>query len=77
MTTFGSIDAGRIGIGTSQLPLAWPLAQGVVPIPGTRNPEHLAESLAATDVTLSDAELAEIDALFPAGAVAGGAFQEV
>ncbi len=69
--------AARTGRSTSQLALAWLLAQGVVPIPGTRNSDHLAENLAATDVTLSEAELAEVDALFPAGAVAGRAFQEV
>ncbi len=69
--------AARTGRSTSQLALAWLLAQDVVPIPGTRNPDHLAENLAATDVTLSAAELAEIDALFPPGAAAGGAFQEV
>jgi len=61
---------------TAQLALAWLVAQGVVPIPGTRDPNHLAENLAAARLALSEAELAEIDTLFPAGVAAGGVFKE-
>lgn len=46
------------------LALAWLLAQKpvIVPIPGARNPVHLAENLTATSLTLTPAELAEMDA---------------
>lgn len=56
-----------------QLALAWVLAQGgdIVPIPGTRRIRNLDENLAALDVTLTPAELAEIQAICPADAVAG------
>ena len=42
------------GISVTQLALAWLLAQGedIVPIPGTRSPERLAENVAAAEVTL-------------------------
>lgn len=42
----------------SQLALAWLLAQRdyIVPIPGSRNPERVAQNIAAADVSLSPAE---------------------
>lgn len=50
-----------------QLALAWLLAQGpdVVPIPGTRNPTRIAENTAATEVTLSAADLAALEQAAP------------
>ncbi|WP_441246779.1 aldo/keto reductase [Kitasatospora sp. McL0602] len=57
--------AARIGATTAQVALAWVLAQGryVVPIPGTKTPKYLADNAAAADLTLSAADLAELDAL--------------
>jgi aryl-alcohol dehydrogenase-like predicted oxidoreductase len=56
-----------------QLALAWVLAQGddIVPIPGTKRRTYLDENLGALDVTLTPAELAQIDAIFPKNAAAG------
>jgi pyridoxine 4-dehydrogenase len=47
-----------------QVALAWLLAKSPVmlPIPGTGSVEHLEENVAAADLTLSEAELAELDA---------------
>ena len=61
-----------------QLALAWVLAQGddVVPIPGTKRRSYLEENVAATDVSLSADDLAAIDEIFPAGAVAGLRYPE-
>ena len=58
------------GITTSQLALAWLLAQGndVVPIPGTRRIERLEENIAAADVTLSADDLVHIGNILPDGA---------
>jgi aryl-alcohol dehydrogenase-like predicted oxidoreductase len=49
------------------------LAQGedVLAIPGTKKRSRLDENLGALDVALSQDELAAIDAVFPAEAVAG------
>jgi aryl-alcohol dehydrogenase-like predicted oxidoreductase len=57
--------AGRAGATPAQVALAWVLARGphVVPIPGTKTPEYLADNAAAADVTLSAADLADLDAL--------------
>ena len=61
------------GCSPAQLALAWVLAQGqdVVPIPGTKRRSRLDENLGALDVQLSKEELASIDRIFPAEAVAG------
>lgn len=47
-----------------QISLAWLLAKKpwIVPIPGTRRVDHLEENLGAIDVTLTDSELARMDA---------------
>jgi aryl-alcohol dehydrogenase-like predicted oxidoreductase len=65
--------AKQKGCTPSQLALAWVLAQGdfIVPIPGTKRRRYLEENLGAATLTLTRAELAAIDAIFPHGAVAG------
>jgi aryl-alcohol dehydrogenase-like predicted oxidoreductase len=70
--------AAEKGCTAAQLALAWVLAQWQydVPIPGTRRIRNLDENLGALDVNLSSAELAEIDAVFPASAVAGARYAE-
>jgi aryl-alcohol dehydrogenase-like predicted oxidoreductase len=47
----------------AQVALAWVLAQGehVVPIPGTRRPQHLRTNLEAAELELSADELARLD----------------
>jgi aryl-alcohol dehydrogenase-like predicted oxidoreductase len=64
------------GCTTSQLALAWVLAQGdfIVPIPGTMRIEHLEENVAAASLALAPDELAALDRLFAPSAVAGGRF---
>lgn len=58
----------------AQISLAWLLAQKpfIVPIPGTRNINHLIENLAATKVHLTAADLREIDAALSKIKVHGG-----
>ena len=66
------------GCTPAQLALAWVLSRGahVVPIPGTRRRRNLEENLGALEVRLSERELAEIDAVFPAGVTAGARYGE-
>jgi len=61
------------GVTTSQLALAWVLAQGedIVPIPGTKHRARLEENLAADAVTLSPEELLELERIAPKGVAAG------
>jgi aryl-alcohol dehydrogenase-like predicted oxidoreductase len=61
------------GIAVTQLAIAWLLAQGsdIVPIPGTRNPQRLAENVAAADVELSAEDLQRVNEIIPEGAYGG------
>ena len=65
--------AASIGATPSQMALAWVLAKGddLVPIPGTKRRKYLEENAAAVDITLSAAQVHELDGIFPPGAVAG------
>jgi len=63
--------AAARGMTLSQLALAWLLARKnyIVPIPGSRNPERVAQNVAAAAITLSDDDLARIAQIAPDGAV--------
>jgi aryl-alcohol dehydrogenase-like predicted oxidoreductase len=65
--------AARKGITAGQLALGWLLAKGddVVPIPGTKRRTYLGENIAAADVVLSFAEIAELEAAVPVEEVVG------
>jgi 2,5-diketo-D-gluconate reductase B len=51
------------GKSSSQIALRYLVQRGIVPIPRTANPDHLAANLAVFDFDLSDAEMAEIGKL--------------
>jgi aryl-alcohol dehydrogenase-like predicted oxidoreductase len=68
--------AAKKGCSPAQLAIAWVLAQGddIVPIPGTKRRPYLEENIGALDIHLAPEELAEIDAMLPAGAAAGSRY---
>jgi len=59
------------GATLAQVALAWLIAQGVVPIPGTRHRSRLDENAAAAGLELSTAELDELTAAIPDDQIAG------
>jgi aryl-alcohol dehydrogenase-like predicted oxidoreductase len=61
------------GCTPAQVALAWLLAKGsdIVPIPGTRRIDHLEANLAAAQIVLSAADVAQLDAACPPGAAKG------
>jgi aryl-alcohol dehydrogenase-like predicted oxidoreductase len=61
-----------------QLAIAWLLHQGddVVPIPGTKRRKYLEENAAASDIALTDEDLARIEEAMPKGAAAGERYPE-
>ncbi len=64
--------AARMGVTTSQVALAWVLAQsGVVALPGTKRRTRLEENVAASQIRLTAEDLAELDSIAPPGAAAG------
>ncbi|MGZ5854785.1 MAG: aldo/keto reductase, partial [Xanthobacteraceae bacterium] len=62
----------------AQLALAWLLARGkdIIPIPGTRRIDRLAENLGALNVKLSDADMKRLSDTIPVGAAAGTRYPE-
>jgi aryl-alcohol dehydrogenase-like predicted oxidoreductase len=65
--------ARRKQCSTSQLALAWLLANGedIVPIPGTKRRAYLESNAASADLTLAREERDQMDAAFPPEAAAG------
>jgi aryl-alcohol dehydrogenase-like predicted oxidoreductase len=70
--------AGKKNATPAQIALAWLLAQKpwIVPIPGTRNMDHLNENLGAIKVQLTPADLREIETAFSGITVHGGRMNE-
>ena len=66
-------------VAPAQLTLAWVLHQGndVVPIPGTTNPKHLEDNVAALQVDLTDDDLDRLDEIAPQGAAAGDRYPDM
>ena len=66
------------GVTPGQLALAWVLAQGqdVVPIPGTKRRRYLEENATASEIELTDQDLARLDELSPKDAAAGTRYPE-
>jgi diketogulonate reductase-like aldo/keto reductase len=56
------------GVSVAQVRLAWTLQQGphVLAIPGTGDPDHLAQNMAAGTLRLSAEEMARLTSLRPA-----------
>ena len=71
--------AAEKAVTPGQLALAWVLAQAdeIVPIPGTTRVGHLEENVAALEVELTGDDLAELEAVFPAGAAAGDRYADM
>ncbi|WP_294391590.1 aldo/keto reductase [uncultured Sphingomonas sp.] len=72
VAAIGTMAANK-GCTPAQLALAWVLRQGedIVPIPGTKRRTYLEDNLGALDVTLSEADLRQIDAILPPDAAEG------
>ena len=64
------------GVTAAQLAIAWVASRGddIIPLIGTKRRDRLAEALHALEITLSDDDLAAIEAAVPANAVAGGRY---
>lgn len=70
--------AEKKGCTTSQLALAWVLNQGdhIFPIPGTKRIKYLEENAGALDVSFTQDELNEINAIAPKGVASGERYPE-
>ena len=66
------------GLKVAALAMAWVLARGdhLIPIPGTRTAAHLGDWAGADAIDLSEADLAEIERLLPAGFAWGDRYSD-
>ena len=63
--------AERLYVTPAQVSLAWVLAKGVVPIPGTRHVRHLEDNWAANAIELDEDTLTELGGASPNGTTVG------
>lgn len=68
--------AAEKNVTSSQLALAWIINQGIVPIPGTKRRKYLEQNIAATNILLTEAELAKIESILPLGTDTGKPYDE-
>ena len=69
--------AGRHGVTTAQLAIAWVRSRGsdIVPLLGTKRRDRLAEALGAVDLELTPGDLAALEAAVPRDQVAGDRYE--
>ena len=67
------------GVTPAQLALAWVLGRGddIVPIPGTKRVRYLEENARASEVELTENDLARIEEAFPKGATSGERYPDM
>lgn len=51
------------GVGIAQVPIAWAIAKGTLPIVGVAKGRHVADAAAAAAVELADVEVTELEEL--------------
>lgn len=69
--------AQKKGCTPAQLSLAWVMAQGAIPIPGTKSAKRLEENFAARDVELTTDEEKEIRRLVEEAKPKGNRYSDV
>ncbi|KAM5531837.1 hypothetical protein V8D89_014467 [Ganoderma adspersum] len=72
------VIADKKGVTPAQLAIAWVISRGphVVPMPGSSNKKRNLENIAAGDIVLSKAELAEIDEVLAKTPIKGGRYTD-
>lgn len=61
----------------SQLAIAWTIANGALPIPGTKHQNYLEENIGALEIELTPEDLAPIDVISPKNVVNGNRYSDV
>ena len=78
LTSTSSASTPVIWVGAAGLAIAWTLAKGehVLPIPGTRHKEHLAQCVQAMNTALSPDQVEEIERILPVGFAHGDRYSD-
>lgn len=68
--------ASEKNITTAQLALAWIVAKGHTPIPGTKRVKYVEENIASTYVSLTEEDLIRLESIIPLGTQTGARYDE-
>jgi aryl-alcohol dehydrogenase-like predicted oxidoreductase len=60
----------------SQLAIAWVIAKGFLPIPGTKRVKYVEQNIAAASVSLTPEELDQLEAIVPLGTSTGDRYDQ-
>lgn len=69
--------ASEKGITSTQLALAWTIAKGALPIPGTKRTKYLEQNIAATDHELSQNDLDRLESIIPVSTETGNRYGDM
>lgn len=64
------------GITPSQLAIAWVVAKGMLPIPGTKRVKYVEQNIAAASIVLSAAEMDRLEEIVPLGTRTGARYED-
>jgi aryl-alcohol dehydrogenase-like predicted oxidoreductase len=65
------------GVTTSQLAIAWVIAKGYVPIPGTKRLKNLEDNIAAANIELSADDMNRLETIIPLGTPTGDRYADM
>lgn len=68
--------AAEKNLTSSQLALAWNIAKGALPIPGTKRVKYVEQNIAATEVELSSNDLDRLESIIPLGTPTGNRYDD-
>lgn len=68
--------ASEKGISPAQLAIAWTLAKGTIPIPGTKKVKYLEDNIAAAGIILTEKDLAQLESVVPSGSALGDRYDQ-
>lgn len=63
-------------ITSTQLALAWIIAKGALPIPGTKRVKYVEQNIAATEINLTQTDLDRLESIIPLSAETGDRYSE-
>lgn len=64
-------------ISVTQLALAWVMAKGYLPIPGTKRIKYVEQNIAATNIELTIKDISRLEAIIPLGTNAGDRYADM
>jgi aryl-alcohol dehydrogenase-like predicted oxidoreductase len=68
--------ANEKNITAAQLAIAWVIAKGHTPIPGTKRVKYVEQNIAAANISLTQEDLNRLEQIIPLGAITGARYDE-